>query len=91
MFTSFRLDRKGIGEILKSDRMLDAINETAVNVAANARGRLPSKAVVTFRPNITDRQRASVTVTKGDQSTRAALISAARAAGLEVHENPPAH
>ncbi|MFD5468902.1 hypothetical protein [Streptomyces sp. NPDC127105] len=91
MFTKFKLDRKGIGEILKSDRMLDAVNETAVNVAANVRGRLPAKATVTFRPNITDRQRASVEVKEGDQSTRAALISAARAAGLEVHEYPPAH
>ncbi|MFJ5156312.1 hypothetical protein ACIQCF_33090 [Streptomyces sp. NPDC088353] len=91
MITNFRLDRQGIAEILKGDRMLDAVNETAVNVAANVRGRLPARATVTFRPNITDRQRASIQVRGGDQSTRAALISAARAAGLEVHEYPPSH
>lgn len=91
MITNFRLDRAGIGAILKGDQMLDAVNESAVEVAANVRGRLPSQATVTFRPNITDRQRATVTVSKGGTNTRAALIAAARAAGLEVNEYPAGH
>ncbi|WP_335936616.1 hypothetical protein [Streptomyces sp. PTD5-9] len=89
MITNFRLDRAGIAAVLKSNEMLDAVNGLAVEVAANARTRLPPRATVTFRPHITDRQRASVIVHGARPSPAAVLIQSARAVGLEVHEYPP--
>lgn len=85
----FRLDRKGIAEILKSPQMRDAMNRAAVQVAANVRSDLPKGEEVKFTPYTTDRRAASVSargrsVTQAERA--AALIRAAQRAGLEVHE-----
>lgn len=85
----FRLDHQGIAEILRSAPMRDAMNSVAVRVAANVRRELPKSEQVDFRPYTTDRRAAAVSTFGHGVTTeerRAALIRAARAAGLEVRE-----
>lgn len=85
----FELDQQGIAEILRSPQMRDAINGTAVQVAAAARSGLPAEADVEYRPYTTDRRAATVTVFghgTDEQVQASALIRAARGIGLEVTE-----
>lgn len=85
----FQLDPEGIAEILKSPQMRDAINGLAVQVAADARRDLSGEVRVEYRAYTTDRRAATVTSfgrAATDEEHRAALIRAARAAGLEVRE-----
>lgn len=85
----FQLDRRGIAEILKSPEMRDAINGQAVDIAARVRRDLPPDVEVQYRPYTTDRQAATVTSFghgASDVEHRAAVIRAARSAGLEVRE-----
>lgn len=88
----FELDRAGIAEILKSPQMRDAVNETAVRVAANTRASLPEEAPVEYRAYTTDRRAATVTILHRDaaewQRRDGLLTRAARQAGLDVRENP---
>ncbi|MGW5122964.1 hypothetical protein ACWEQ7_02685 [Streptomyces sp. NPDC004069] len=90
MFLSFRIDHKGLAEVLKSDRVREVIGQAAEQAATSARSQLPSSAEVTVQHQITDRQRATVMAVGTGSNNRTELIRAARAAGLEVHEAPPA-
>ncbi|MFC9769682.1 hypothetical protein [Rhodococcus jostii] len=78
MAPKFRLDRKGVAEVLKSPAAAALINETARAVAAQA----GNGAVVS--EYTTDRRAAAVSVPAEDQARGGALTRAAAAAGLEV-------
>ncbi|WP_073946527.1 hypothetical protein [Streptomyces kebangsaanensis] len=91
MFIGFRVDHRGLAEILKSERVREAIGQAAERAATSARSQLPSRARVSVQQQITDRQRATVLAAGTGSNNHAELIRAARAAGLEVHEYPPSH
>ncbi|MFE6282431.1 hypothetical protein [Streptomyces sp. NPDC057877] len=90
MITNFRRDSRGLAEILKGPEMRAAIAAAADQTAANVRGQVPARVRVTTEHEVTDRQRATVLVAGDGHPHRQELIRAARAAGLEVHEYPPA-
>lgn len=88
---TFRLDRAGVAQVLKSPEMRDMVNGLAVRVAGNARSSLPTDAPVDFRPYTTDRQGATVSIRHRRamewQERDGILTRAARSAGLEVRES----
>ncbi|RDG37965.1 hypothetical protein [Streptomyces corynorhini] len=86
MFISFRLDHRGLADLLKHEAMGRAVDTAAQAVAQGARSRLPD-ATVTVASQVTDRHRATVMVQDRRADGRAELIGAARAAGLQVHEH----
>jgi hypothetical protein len=88
MLVDFELDHDGIAEILRSPQMRDAMNGTAVAVAAAARGRVGKGEQVVYRPYTTDRQAATVIVLSSRDRSED-LYQAARAAGLDVNEERP--
>lgn len=89
MLVDFELDHDGIAEILRSAQMRDAMNGTAVAVAAAARGSVGKGEQVVYRPYTTDRQAATVTVLSS-QDRSEDLYQAARSVGLDVNEERPA-
>ena len=74
---TFRLNRKGVGEILKTE-FVDEINRIATEMADD----IGDEAEVSFYT--TDRGAASVTVPAELQATEGALTRAATKVGLEV-------
>ncbi|GAA0976108.1 hypothetical protein Q7689_00835 [Nocardiopsis tropica] len=88
MLVDFELDHDGIAEILRSAQMRDAMNGTAVAVAAAARGRVDKGDRVVYRPYTTDRQAATVTVLSSRDRSED-LYQAARSTGLDVNEERP--
>lgn len=90
MLESFRLDRAGVAELLKSQPMADLVNEAADKVAANVRGALPEQAEVDVEHYTSDRRRATVMIkhpaSAGWQAQDKILTRAAESAGLEVTE-----
>lgn len=74
----FRLDRRGVAEILKSAETAALMNETANAVASQAGEGAEVEAYTT------DRQAASVSVPAERQARDGALTRAAAAVGLEV-------
>jgi hypothetical protein len=77
MGTPFRLDRKGVGELLKTE-FVDEINRITDELA----DRIGTDAEVEYYT--TDRRAAAVTVPAIRQATDGALTRAAAALGLEV-------
>ena len=74
----FRLDRRGVGEVLKSAEAAALINETARSVASQAGDGAEVEEYTT------DRNAASVSVPAERQARDGALTRAAAAVGLEV-------
>lgn len=83
----FRLDKKGVGEFLKSDEVRKLVNDKAQEVAANVRGSVPAGTAVEVEEYTTDREAASVTIAHahgmGLQAKDGVLTKAAGEAGLE--------
>lgn len=79
-----RLDRKGIGEVAKSDEVRTVVRNAAESVAAAVRARVDVP--VDVQGYTTDRAGASVAVLGGDelQATEGILTTSAAAIGLEV-------
>lgn len=75
---SFRLNRKGVSEILKSPEFAAAVNEAAHGIAAD----IGDGAEVS--EYTTDRKAASISVPAHMQASDGALTRAAAAYGLEV-------
>lgn len=84
---SFRLNRNGIAEILKTE-FTGQINQLADDVAAGARSIVGNDIDVEVEHYTTDRGAASVTIADAKglelQATDGALTRAAAAVGLEV-------
>lgn len=92
-----RLDHRGIGSLLRSAEMQQAVREVADTVASNVTSQgltVSSGASLPVEVNtyITDRVAASVTINHpaglGMQAKHGVLTKAAAAAGLEVTEKP---
>lgn len=79
----FKLDEKGIGEILKGAPMAAAVEAAAQAVASELRARGAEAYVDLY---VTDRAAAAVSIATsvGDELKRGRLVDAASAAGLEV-------
>lgn len=89
MLESFRLDTRGVREVLRSPEMAAMVNGVAHRIANNTRGRLPDPtATVVVRAYTTDRDAASVTVqdvrAMAWQAREGILTRAAGDAGIEV-------
>lgn len=92
-FGNVRLDRRGVGSVLKSDAVGRAIDALAEDVADNVRSQGltvsdGSDLPVTVTPHTTDRRAASVALAHpagiAMQAKYGALTKAASDAGLEV-------
>lgn len=75
---SFKLNYKGVGEILKSPQVAMVMNEVAARVAAQSGDDAEVKSYTT------DRQAASVSVPADQQARDGLLTRAAAACGLQV-------
>lgn len=98
MNAGYVFDYHGIGEVLKSAGMTDAVTEVATTVARNVdaqgltaeSGAAESGAAITavVKSSVSDRARATVTIEhpagEGMQAKHGVLTKAAAAAGLEV-------
>jgi len=84
----FKLDRAGIGEVLKSSEMAGAVSAAADAIAAN----LPADVDVYLEPFTSDR--AGVTIgmagrnIAGREAKNGEVSGAARAAGLDFRGRP---
>ncbi len=89
---SFRLDRRGVREILQSDPVREVIDHFAGEIAANVQAVIPSGTPVQVYRYTTDRAAASVVVEDvralGWQARDGILTRAAGFAGLEVRAWP---
>lgn len=85
---SFRLDRRGVREILKSDAVREVVDHYAGEVAANVQVLIPSGTQVQVYSYTTDRAAASIVVedirAMGWQARDGIMTRAAGFAGLEV-------
>lgn len=88
MLESFRLDTRGVREVLTGPEVRQVVDDLADQVAAHVRPQLPSGVTVSVRGYTTDRGAASVTVedVRGMawQARDGILTRAAAAVGLEV-------
>lgn len=82
--SEFKLDQKGIGEILRGAPMAAAVDAAAQAVASELRARGIDAVYVDHY--VTDRTAAAVSIPSsvGDELKRGRLLDAASAAGLEV-------
>ncbi|UVT24972.1 hypothetical protein NXT08_22485 [Rhodococcus pyridinivorans] len=85
---TFRLDRAGVGEILKSDPVRAMCNGVAEQVAGIVRAEVGDDVEVLVRPYTLDRAAASVVIADPEgalmQARDGNLTRAAAAVGLEV-------
>lgn len=81
--SEFKLDAKGIGEILRGAPMAAAVDDAAQAVASELRARGTEAYVDHY---VTDRAAAAVRIlsSPGDELKRGRLLDAASAAGLEI-------
>lgn len=88
MLTSFRLDSRGVREILRGPGVRQVVDGLAGEVAGHVRALLPEAAPVEVRGYTTDRGAATIVVADaramGWQAKDGILTRAAGAAGLEV-------
>ncbi|WP_280371163.1 hypothetical protein [Nocardia wallacei] len=81
----FRLNRRGVRQILRGDELLaKAMDAAAEDVADAAREELGDDVEITVTSYTTDRQAASVRVPVEHQARSGALTRAAAKVGLEV-------
>ncbi|MFI5685903.1 hypothetical protein [Streptomyces sp. NPDC051636] len=88
MLESFRLDTRGVREVLNSAELRSAVDGLAGAIAAHVRPNVPTGTVVSVRAYTTDRGAASVTVedvrAMAWQARDGILTRAAGEVGLEV-------
>lgn len=86
--SGFRIDRRGVREILNRAETADVVNEVAEQIANNVRGLVDDDVEVLVEAYQTDRTAAAVTIADPRgmeyQATNGALTRAAAAVGLEV-------
>ncbi|HET8581768.1 MAG TPA: hypothetical protein VFL65_00840 [Jatrophihabitans sp.] len=84
----FKLDHKGVRELLRSDDYAHAVDEVARQVADAARSRVPADMPIEVSSYKTDRRAARVTIAHpagaAEQAKHGALTAAAAAVGLDV-------
>lgn len=84
----FRLDRRGVREVLRSDGVRQVVNTAAEQIAGGVRAHLPEQAEVEVTHYTTDRAAASVAVldvrAMAWQANHGILTRAAGAIGVEV-------
>ncbi|WP_330339413.1 hypothetical protein [Streptomyces sp. NBC_00557] len=88
MLQSFRLDSRGVRQVLKSEELSRTVNGLAGAIAAHVRPHVPQGTVVSVHAYTTDRGAASVTVedvrAMSWQARDGILTRAAGEVGLEV-------
>ncbi len=85
---TFKLDYKGVGELLKSDEIAKAVNAAAAAIAAIVDVGSVTEAQVTVREYTTDRRAAAVSIAHpaglAIEAKYGALAKAAASVGLTV-------
>ena len=88
MLQSFRLDHRGVREILNGPELRRAVDDVAGAIAAHVRPQVPAGTRVSVHAYTTDRGAASVTIedvrAMAWQARDGVLTRAAGAVGLEV-------
>ena len=88
MLESFRIDRRGIREVLTGPEVRQMVDGVAVDIRSRVRAKLRPGTPVTIRSYTTDRAAASVTITDvrgmAWQARDGVLTRSAGEAGIEV-------
>ncbi|MBM4626663.1 hypothetical protein GS453_24895 [Rhodococcus hoagii] len=84
----FRLNRAGVGKILKQEKLATAVTAVAQQIGGAVRGRVGADVVVRVDPYTTDRGAAAVVIADrygaAMQASDGALTKAAASVGLSV-------
>jgi hypothetical protein len=87
---TFKMDKAGIAEVLKSEGMRAMVDEAAEKIAAHAQSSVPANVQVGIQSYVTDRAAASVAIEDAAgmvyQAEHGTLTRAAKTIGADVTE-----